>query len=684
MGFATAQQLSEVDYCMRLASTTASRHAYFSDDQPSDEWNETREKERRRNEIRETLAHKTGRLWTDDWEFDDVVSNKVDFNNMPEWSPSNVSRISEERVQIYKDKIPTLSVLAHLSLPPPPLPNPGFGQAKAYALYRKRAHYANISSKVRAMAESRIASIQALDDWDSKQDAVDELFEEIEFALKEREEILGKHPLFGAWVESALEEFLRSLQSESKTGMAETKHGSESMPVEVSNDDAKADLDSLESNKSLSDNNSLSLESKEKEADTSEEIDNMRGQNDYEGPSFVDENETAEVANKEKVDNLGERDLDAEAAPVFIDCFNNELDSTEAPVPKILHPLQPNPQLPLKLSKGSMIEEWELAAHNKTKRIMLRQCTRRISRVYSQLDQKPSRILVTGRQGVGKTATLCTIVACARKSGNIVLFLPDGDRLRKNGFYIEPNEKFSGMFDLPILSQQVCNDLILSHENDLAQFQANIGTVEKYFTSEQLANLSSYKGESMSVVDLLKEGAANAALAPMCYSSTIDVLMKQDSKPFLIVADEFNCYYDAGQYFHGDYDPMARKPIPYNQISLFKPILDAMALNMSSISEPVLMARGGILVATTESHAVPKNITESLVLLAKHQKDIHIVDVPRLSPIEVEHMLSNYECIGIGKLRSDRGATVMSEKEVGFLRVVSGSVAQKLMDAAMI
>jgi Mitochondrial ribosomal death-associated protein 3 len=50
-----------------------------------------------------------------------------------------------------------------------------------------------------------------------------------------------------------------------------------------------------------------------------------------------------------------------------------------------------------------------------------------------------ARVLVTGRQGTGKAAALAAIVATARTSGSMVLYLPEGDNMSQNGYYIVPN-----------------------------------------------------------------------------------------------------------------------------------------------------------------------------------------------------------------------------------------------------
>ena len=54
------------------------------------------------------------------------------------------------------------------------------------------------------------------DAWYDKQDAVDELFEEVENELRELEGVLGANPDFGSWVETALEEYLETRAKEAE------------------------------------------------------------------------------------------------------------------------------------------------------------------------------------------------------------------------------------------------------------------------------------------------------------------------------------------------------------------------------------------------------------------------------------------------------------------------------------
>ena len=80
-----------------------------------------------------------------------------------------------------------------------------------------------------------------------------------------------------------------------------------------------------------------------------------------------------------------------------MDLYDKE-DGPEKVVPTILHPLRPHPRD----GPGRMVEEWELAAHKETKRIMLRQCTQKIAQTLTEFPT--SRVYVHGRKGTGKVS----------------------------------------------------------------------------------------------------------------------------------------------------------------------------------------------------------------------------------------------------------------------------------------
>lgn len=262
--------------------------------------------------------------------------------------------------------------------------------------------------------------------------------------------------------------------------------------------------------------------------------------------------------------------------------------------------------------------------------------------------------------------------------------------MRQHGKYVEPNLKRKGLFDVPVLAQEVCEQLLSSHRTDLEGMSTTKETLEMYFTEDQLKRLEL---EEFTLIGLLEAAVERKSLASVCYAAAVHALMEQEDKPFLMVLDDFNCYYDYGKYFHMDYDESVRKPIPCNQISLFKPVLDAMGISTSEehSTPTATIKKGGIVVGTTESHAVARKFTDALTasaLAAQEEQSsdspLVVVDVPRYSRKESDHVISNMECIGIGRLRFDRGDTVMNNNEMGYIRMVSGNVGQKLLDECVI
>jgi hypothetical protein len=316
-----------------------------------------------------------------------------------------------------------------------------------------------------------------------------------------------------------------------------------------------------------------------------------------------------------------------------------------------------------------------------------------------------------------KTAALAGIVASARTSGHIVVYHPDGDRLRKHGYYIDPCNHRPGLYNLPEIAKQFCDELLTSHGEDISSlpFSASRDDMKEYLTDDQIrrvfkrayADDESVSEEEtammkeLSLDKILTVGIGSTSLSSGCYCTVINRLMNQTEKPFTVVMDEFNCYYDHGHYFHMDYDEHVRKGVPPNRISIFKPFMDALGLypdeagtdmtnDLADDSKKALMKWGSIVVGTSESRAVKRSFTQALEKCAhdaqsEHDDDgLHVVEVRRFSDVEVQHQLYNYEITGVGKLRFDRGETTLNSEEVEYLRLVSGGSGQQLMDACMI
>lgn len=279
------------------------------------------------------------------------------------------------------------------------------------------------------------------------------------------------------------------------------------------------------------------------------------------------------------------------------------------------------------------------------------------------------------------------------------MYLPDGDRLRKLGKYIRPNSHREGsLYDLPVLAKEVCGQLLESHGKDVESMTVDTKRASKFLSEDDLDKISSRQEtdvDSLSLADLLETGSDSTTLSSGCYATVIDSLMNQTEKPFVVVMDGFNCYFDHGHYFHETYDPDVIKAIPFQRITLFKPLLDAMGLEKAEnrkglcrTVEAKPIQRGAIVVATTESHSVSRKFTDAISDAMEAQETdangVKVVNVLPYSPVEVEHIVANFEIIGVGRLRFDRGSTVMNDQEVAYLRMVSGGVGQNLLDSCIV
>jgi len=653
----------------------------------SEEEEEERERYRLQQQaINDDLDQRKGRPWRDPWEITDDQWAAIDTgpDSIPDWNPSFVSRVALERLQVLSvedgEGIPTLEALSAMTLPVSgPTLHPA-RSTKTYAAYRKSQLFKDVKDCVERLAKDRVQALLTKaksnslggsgdddDVWMDRQDAIDALFESLQNEAKADDsmDILSKHPEFPRWVERGLEDYLRAAQEQHRIAATSTTDEKKDEGDEAKNEDGEAKADAQAA-------------------------------------------ETQPVVWKE-------------GTPIFMDCYDPAEASPDGSksgpmVPSILSPLAPHKHG----GPGRMVEEWELSAHPTTKRILLRECTSRIAGLLATNDKtaEPApRIYVHGKRGTGKSAVLASIVASARKSGCIVMYLPDGDRLRKNGFFVTPSTHpdRKGMFDLQDLSQEILQQLTDSHAIDLQGMTADRGTLEQYFKDTQLQNVDDYLSTSdggnvndngsVSLVDLANYAQENKKHAPMCYSVVVHYLMQQQTeKKFVLVMDEFNCLFDHGQYFHMAYDEHVRKAIPCDRINLFEPIMTTMNIsnktaeqeedeavqqNETAGAATTSTSNASVIVGTTESHAVRKDITDSLTECATRRttsstENFHVVEVPRFSSLEADHVLANFEAVGVGKLRLDRGDTLMNSQEVEFLKMQSGSIGQKLLDVSII
>jgi hypothetical protein len=74
----------------------------LADEEVDDADEQDEEYRRKQEEIQKELDSRTGLVWTDPWEVsEEQWMSSATFDDLPDWSPEYVSRISQERVKIH-------------------------------------------------------------------------------------------------------------------------------------------------------------------------------------------------------------------------------------------------------------------------------------------------------------------------------------------------------------------------------------------------------------------------------------------------------------------------------------------------------------------------------------------------------------------------------------------------------
>ena len=241
-----------------------------------------------------------------------------------------------------------------------------------------------------------------------------------------------------------------------------------------------------------------------------------------------------------------------------------------------------------------------------------------------------------------------------------------------------------------MLSKDLCMQLLEAHSTQMekADLRVTKEIWNKFFTTSQInKQLGFVEDDNISLIELLEKvknlEMENVSIAAGIYSCAVHVLMSQTDVPFLAVLDAYNAYhYPRGHYYHMHYDENVRKSIPYDQINLFAPFMKS--FQQSSTEKALGPKRGAILASMTYSCPLPIQVSKQLEEDMKARDHVEVVEVPHFTKIEMDHVLANYECIGVGKFRFDEGKTLTDEQEMAFLRMHSGGVGTKLLDGIMI
>lgn len=94
---------------MEISANDMEFYSQLVDDDSDDEEDGnallTEEYKRKQEAIKQELDSRTGRVWKDPWEIsEEQWMSAASFDNLPQWTPEFVSRVSQERVQIHSGR----------------------------------------------------------------------------------------------------------------------------------------------------------------------------------------------------------------------------------------------------------------------------------------------------------------------------------------------------------------------------------------------------------------------------------------------------------------------------------------------------------------------------------------------------------------------------------------------------
>jgi hypothetical protein len=320
-------------------------------------------------QMRQALLAQRGRLWSDPLEITDQDFTKsVWWDDIPDWSPDVVSSISLERVKVL-DHLPDLSELASkIELPPPPPVLPS-ADPKAYVKHRKQTERQRIHARVCQLAKERVEEIIRIADNHEKQNAVDELFEYIEQQMREEEGVL-------------------LVKRSTKVRRRKSPPAKFEMMVEHA------------------------LTEYLQEINKREEKAWLQARNEVVG-------QPSTIQDVDSISNAPDGTEKTTVTPLFVDLAKTTKKNIFA----------------ISGVAGELKEEWELAALKSSQRIMLRKCMTDMAKEIREkvvIEEKPFKIFIQGRKGVGKVRLLpctkiydtkLTFVLPPRSSNSSLLFL---------------------------------------------------------------------------------------------------------------------------------------------------------------------------------------------------------------------------------------------------------------------
>lgn len=113
--------------------------------------------------------------------------------------------------------------------------------------------------------------------------------------------------------------------------------------------------------------------------------------------------------------------------------------------------------------------------------------------------------------------------------------------------------------------------------------------------------------------------------------------------------------------------------------TLFQPIICA---GFGEYNSP-FMKRGGFIAAIDHTRPIRQAVTDRACSKLENE-GLTNIEVGRYSHVEVDHMLSNYEKIGIGKLRIYGAEVIENEEEISLLRMKTGCVGLNVLNSIIV
>jgi hypothetical protein len=356
------------------------------------------EYQRKQQAIHDELDTRTGRLWTESWTItDEEWMADETWEDIEEWKPSLATRKSLESVRVYNINtrsatndgggvrgVPTLTVLSTLALPTTLPPHPGHGAPTIHANHRKKTIMRQLRTSIQIVIHDDILKIMNhMSTYNERQAAVDVLYETIHDKVREREPVLCKLPNFAQLVEEGLEDVLSMVQ-ESMTRQAKvekTKNKKKGMMMKTTELDNEKDIATATTNglKSVPAGGDI----QKQPIVIDENIIDVMGVNiEPPIPIFMDILAATRHLHtlQQEYKQLPSSDVAASTPPPRIPppTTNTFFATTnDVNVPNLLYPLTNHP----KMGVGRMVEEWQLAANKETKRIMIRDAMKEISSI---------------------------------------------------------------------------------------------------------------------------------------------------------------------------------------------------------------------------------------------------------------------------------------------------------------